>query len=176
MDRRAQQVDTLHYRHNERDSVPNNQHNDCLLNRLSRRRSKKISKLRVTGLCAGNSPVTGEFPTQRASNAENVVIWWRHHVFPGTQQSDTITVQWYDPEINNPCLLGHIIANKLNFKRAYYQAYSTSSEPDQVSRVVYDHCGAWYIFLGNVCHFALHCAHRLFVNWCSFLQYNPEYV
>ena len=29
-------------------------------------------KLRVTGLCAWNSPVTGEFPTQRASNAKNV--------------------------------------------------------------------------------------------------------
>ena len=40
---------------------------------------KKTSKLRVTGLCAGNSPVTGEFPTQRASNAENISIWWRHH-------------------------------------------------------------------------------------------------
>ena len=25
-------------------------------------------------------PVTGEFPAQRASNAENVSIWWRHHV------------------------------------------------------------------------------------------------
>ena len=23
---------------------------------------------------------TGEFPTQMASNAENVSIWWRHHV------------------------------------------------------------------------------------------------
>ena len=45
----------------------------------SRRRSKKTSKLRGTGLCAGNSPVTGEFPAQRASNAENVSIWWRHH-------------------------------------------------------------------------------------------------
>ena len=31
-------------------------------------------------LCAGNSPVTGEFPAQRASyNAENVSVWWRHH-------------------------------------------------------------------------------------------------
>ena len=27
-----------------------------------------------------NSLVTGEFPTQRVSNAENVSIWWRHHV------------------------------------------------------------------------------------------------
>ena len=40
----------------------------------SRRRSKKTSKLRVTGLCAGNSPVTTEFPAQSASNAENVSI------------------------------------------------------------------------------------------------------
>ena len=32
------------------------------------------STLRVTGLCAGNSPVTGEFPAQMASNAENVPI------------------------------------------------------------------------------------------------------
>ena len=43
-------------------------------------REKETSKLRVTGLCAGNSPMTGEFPTQMASNAENVSIWWRHHV------------------------------------------------------------------------------------------------
>ena len=35
---------------------------------------RKKSKLRVTGLCAGNSPVTGEFPAQMASNAENVSI------------------------------------------------------------------------------------------------------
>ena len=46
----------------------------------SRRRSKKTSKLRVTGLCAVNSPVTDEFTTQRASNAENVSIWWHHHM------------------------------------------------------------------------------------------------
>ena len=49
------------------------------LSRLIRRRSTKISKLHVTGLCAGNSPETGEFPAQRASNTENVSIWWRHH-------------------------------------------------------------------------------------------------
>ena len=33
----------------------------------------------VTGLCAGNSPGTDDFPAQMASNAENVSIWWRHH-------------------------------------------------------------------------------------------------
>ena len=69
----------LQWRHNRCDGVSNHQPRDCLLNRLFRRRSKKISKFRVTGLCAGNSPGTGEFPTQMASNAENVSIWWRHH-------------------------------------------------------------------------------------------------
>ena len=34
--------------------------------------AKKISKLRVTDLCKGNSPVTGKFPVQRVSNTENV--------------------------------------------------------------------------------------------------------
>ena len=68
----------LRGRHNGCDSVSNHQPHDCLLNRLFRRRSKKTSKLRVTGLCAENSPGTGEFPTQMASYAENVSIWWRH--------------------------------------------------------------------------------------------------
>ena len=70
---------TLQWRHNGCDSVSNHQPHDCLLNRLFRHRSKKTSKLRVTGLCAGNSTGTGEFPAQMASNAENVSIWWRHH-------------------------------------------------------------------------------------------------
>ena len=47
---------SLHWRHNEHASVSNHQPDDCLLNHLFRRRSKKTSKLRVTGLCAGNSP------------------------------------------------------------------------------------------------------------------------
>ena len=71
---------SLRWRHNGCDSVSNHQPRECLLRRLIRRTSKKTSKLRVTGLCAGNSPETGEFPAQMASNAENVSIWWRHHV------------------------------------------------------------------------------------------------
>ena len=70
---------TLHWRHNGHDGVSNHQLHHYLLNRLFGRRSKKTSKRRVTGLCAGNSPATGEFPAQMASNAENVSIWWRHH-------------------------------------------------------------------------------------------------
>ena len=56
----------LQWRHNRRDSVSIHPPHDCLCNRLFRRKSKK-------------TPVTGEFPAQMASNAENVSIWWRHH-------------------------------------------------------------------------------------------------
>ena len=73
-------VSVITWRYNGRDGVSNHQPRHCLLKRLFSRRSKKTSRLRVTGLCAGNSQVTGEFPAQRASNAENVSIWWRHHV------------------------------------------------------------------------------------------------
>ena len=81
---------TLQWRHNGHDSVSNHQPHDCFLNRLFRHRSKKTSKLRVTGLYTGNSPASGEFPTQMASNAENVSIWWRHHEITATSSS----VQW----------------------------------------------------------------------------------
>ena len=43
--------------------------------RADQRKHQSTPKFRVTGLC-----VTGEFPAQMASNAENVSIWWRHHV------------------------------------------------------------------------------------------------
>ena len=33
----------------------------------------------VSLACVGKSPVTGEIHAQRASNAKNVSIWWRHH-------------------------------------------------------------------------------------------------
>ena len=74
-----EQRSTLQWRHYRPDGVSNHQPHHCLLNRLFRRRSKKTSKLRITGLCVGNSPVTGEFPAQMASNAVTVSIWWRHH-------------------------------------------------------------------------------------------------
>ena len=63
----ANQLTALQWRHKGRDGVSNHQPHYCLLNCLFWLRSKKTSKLRVTGLCEGNSPVT---------------IWWRHHGKP----------------------------------------------------------------------------------------------
>ena len=71
---------SLQWCYTERDGVSSYRPDDCLLNCLFRHMWKKTSKLRITGLCEGNSPVTGEFPTQRASNAKDVSIWWCHHV------------------------------------------------------------------------------------------------
>ena len=53
---------SIHWRHNERDGLSNHQPLECLLHRLFRCRSIKTSKLRVTGLCEGNPPVTGGLP------------------------------------------------------------------------------------------------------------------
>ena len=72
-------ISLLRWRRNGHNGVSNHQPHHCLLNLLFGCRSKKTSKLSVTGLCAGNSPGTGEFPAQMVSNAENVSIWWRHH-------------------------------------------------------------------------------------------------
>ena len=99
------------WRHNGRDGVSNHQPHDCLLNRLFRRRSKKTSKVRVTDLCGGNSPVTGEFPAQMASNAENVSIWWRHHGVHSSWRTDIIVVT---------TILSFLFDNKSDNFRAWY--------------------------------------------------------
>ena len=54
-------------------------HNEC--HDLFRRRSKKMPMLHITCLCEGKPPFTDGSPPppQRASNAENASIWWRHH-------------------------------------------------------------------------------------------------
>ena len=87
-----QYFQTLRWCHNGRDSVSNHQPHDCLLNHLFRRRSKKTTRLRVTGLCVGNSPETGEFPAQMA-------IWWRH----------------YDMYLSNTCNEWHLQQFMLNY-------------------------------------------------------------
>ena len=64
----------IHY--NGHNGVSNHQPHHCLLNRLFRCRSKKISQLRVTDLCAGNSPVTCELwpVTQKMFSSDDVIM------------------------------------------------------------------------------------------------------
>ena len=60
----------LEWCHNERDDIWNHRRLDYLLSRLFRRRSKRTTMLRVTGLCEGKS-----------------TTWWRHHVTQATNCS-----------------------------------------------------------------------------------------
>ena len=74
---------TLHWRHNDHDGVSNHQPHGCLLTRLLRGRSKKTSKLRVTGLCGGNSPGSVNSPhkgpvTRKMFPFDDVIINWMH--------------------------------------------------------------------------------------------------
>ena len=108
---------TLRWRHNGCDSVSNHQPHDCLLNRLFRRRSKKTSKLRVTGLCVGNSPGTGEFLAQMASYAENVSIWWRHHEYENSlmrQVNNRSLLSYLSVGLCLRCLVHHILSLNTN--------------------------------------------------------------
>ena len=66
----------LRWRHNGHNGVSNHQPHDCLLKRLFRR-SKKTSKLCVTGLCEGNPPVGGyKGPvTRKMFPLDDVIMW-----------------------------------------------------------------------------------------------------
>ena len=109
----------------------------CLLDCWFKQRSKKTSKLRYTGLCVGNSPVTGEFPAQKASNAENVSIWWRHHEShkPETDcNSSTIQYRWEVPQSlfgsthkqqHQPWLVPHWDSNYSHQNRTVKQSSQT---------------------------------------------------
>ena len=90
---------SLQWRHNGHDGVSNHQLHQCLLNPLFGRRSKKTSKLRVTGLCVGNSPGTGEFPAQMASNVEKKTS---SCVVPTVGVNSIISTPTPTPELSTP--------------------------------------------------------------------------
>ena len=71
---------SLQWRHNGHDSVSNHQPHDCLLNRLFRRRSKKHQSAASLAFVRGIHRDRW-IPRTNGHNAENVSIWWRHHVF-----------------------------------------------------------------------------------------------
>ena len=85
---------SLQWRNNGCDGVSTHRRLDGLLNRLFRRRSKKTSKLRVTGLCGGN-----------------VSIWWRHHV---ASSRTPFTNRWWHGYVIMVFFLWSIVIHALN--------------------------------------------------------------
>ena len=106
---------SLQWRHNGHGNVSNHQPHDYLLSPLFRRRSKKTSKLRVIGLCAGNSPGTDysrhKWPVTRKMfpfddfimvkiswHKGNTVSWWPHHLMEITIYGKVI-LYWFGPQV-----------------------------------------------------------------------------
>ena len=119
---------------------------------------KKQSKLSVTGLCAGNSPVTGEFPAQTASNADNVSIWWRHHVLGSmnSSSSDCITAEdkkcthasrfvvgWYWSILTHWGRATHICVSKLTIIGS-----GNGLSPDRRQAIIWTNTGL--LLIGNL--------------------------
>ena len=85
---------------------------------------RQHQKFRVTGLCARNSPMTGKFS---ASNAENVLIWWRHHV-EATTSSKKSTIEfntdmaqyWGVTRANSVTANNHINRQQVVLSKCYY--------------------------------------------------------
>ena len=148
----------LRWRHNDHAGVSNHQPHGCLLNRLFRRKSKKTSKLRVTGLCAGNSPGTGEFPAQMASYAENVSIWWRHQLCgPLWSQPKTDTtspLHWADT------FLGKIAAARLKFCLHFVENAPAVLKDELFSTKRYKQAMIANLSWNPDCMMAVHCLYQ----------------
>ena len=138
--------ETVQWRYNGRDSISNHQPHHCLLSRLFRRKSKKTSKVRVTCICTGNSPVTGEFPAQIRVNSphkwpvtrkmfpfDDVIMIdpWRHHdtatlsallaLCEGNPLADSLSKMGSDVFVINP--------NKLLNKQSSFRWSETQCRP-----------------------------------------------
>ena len=92
------------WRHNGLDGVSNHQPYDCLLNRLFRRRLQKTSKLRVTGLCEGNSPYKGPI-TRKMFPFDDVIMLRRFWNRRRRLQRD---VRFWRRPLQNTCVFNMV--------------------------------------------------------------------
>ena len=90
----------LQWRHNKCDGVSNHQPYDRVTI-YSGADQRKLQRNRVTGLSAGNSPMTGEFPAQKARDAETLSIWLHHHGYRLSWTVSCRDLMLRIPPINN---------------------------------------------------------------------------
>ena len=127
------------WHHNECYGVSNHWCLDCLLNCLFRGRSKKTSKLHVTGLCHGNPLMIGGFPSQMVSNVENVSIWWHHH---GLQQKSCHWINCFMKIMYYKFMFHYIpVQNQVQF--ALSTPASFVSRYADIAEFVTDHMTYW---------------------------------
>ena len=88
---------TLQWRHNGLDSLSNHQPHDCLLNHLFRRRSKKTSKLRVTGLWGPVNSAHKWPVTRKMFPFDDVIMRSRYQ---GRGQEDNVGYNYLGPSFD----------------------------------------------------------------------------
>ena len=122
---------TLHWRHNDHDGVSNHQPHGCLLNCLFGRRSKKTSKLRVTGLCAGNSPGPVNSPhkgpvTRKMFPFDDVIMRLNINIIKPCEASPLTTVHpfWWMPLITAKTLMLRVTVIIPPYRVHYWAPYS----------------------------------------------------
>ena len=134
---------TLRWRHNDHAGVSNHQPHGCLLNRLFRRRSKKTSKLRVTGLCVGNSsgPVNSPHKgpvTRKMFPFDDVIMLWK----PTAVTTPTPKFQQYREGMAPTSRKWHLDSRLIQRSALYRgQYYPKSSQASHHSSRVRMKCG-----------------------------------
>ena len=106
--------------------------------------------------CAGNPPETGKFPAQMASNAENVSIWWRHHVLSPPQiehyrelslMTKKYRVTWASWHFTTPAIFNILfkLTTKGNIKVRYHWHFMWKAFPchDIIMETAGSKCCIW---------------------------------
>ena len=141
----------LQWRHNDHDGVSNHQTRGCLLNRLFRRRSKKTSKLRITGLCAGNSPGPVNSPhkgpvTRKMFPFDDVIM--------GTascQEVDYGSTKWCHD--SRYVMVWHFFRHWSDTVVCLYRLNMENSFKSKYLTMVFDECKAFKCSVGNFVFF-----------------------
>ena len=115
---------------------------------------QEISKLRVTGLCEGNLPVTSEFPAQRASNAENIAIWWRHAGYAADDDDIQLKRGHFYGPVNILCAkLKGIFYNPDVASKLFFFSFYGSKQWNLSSKSFDDICSGRKLWGGfSICH------------------------
>ena len=158
---------SLQWRHNDHDGVSNHQPQDCLLNRLFRRRSKKTPKLRVTAVCAGNSPGPVNSPhkwsvTPKKFPFDDVIMFSRikqsfHPIWSVTQIQGSYMHAFLELFFHLKCLLRPLcLASSVLLPLVFVESYVClgirrtydHNHFEMLSKIQWNHCSNdRYLFL-----------------------------
>ena len=173
----------LRWRHNDHDGVSNHLPRGCLLNRLFR--SKKTSKLRVTGLCEGNSPGPVNSPhkgpvTRKMFPFDDVIMTTNnfHSLVQDCSNSSALAMELLQ-SCNKPlilsCIFLHIKSDNVS-GRVWVVTRLIACKWDKIDLVINNSCliacyslsEKWFTI------YSIEYAHGLF--WCDYIMVNCEFL